>query len=284
MSTSWPNRVAIGGFVADNSADDFRVTAKVTGWGSPPVRGSIEDRAQQDGGWDATPLYSSRLVTIEGVVSQPSHAAAQAVADALCALPLTKLLELVVDNDALGPRSSWVRVDVGADPEWVSPTRFSYSLQLRAPDPLKYGPVRFATTGLSSVSGGAGLTFPLTFPLNFGLALGATPGVVTVPNTGKASYFPRFRIDGPVTNPVVTLAETGDQIRVAGSVVAGQWLDIDCRQRRVLLNGRVSLRHRTSFVGAWCAVPVGGGSLSWTADFGSESSVLSCWAYEGAWL
>lgn len=284
MTASWPNRVAIGGFVADNNDTDFRVTAKVTGWGTPPVRLTVDDRAQQDGGWDSTPLYSSRAVTIEGAVVQPSSAAAQTVADTLCALPLGSLLELVVVNDDVGTRSSWVRVEVGADPEWVTPTRFNYALQLRAPDPVKYGPIRFAATVLSSATPGAGLVFPLAYPLDYGVAPGTTPGVVSVPNVGTTSYFPRVRIDGPVTNPAVTLAETGDQVRFSGTVGAGQWLDIDTRQRRVLLNGLVSQRHKVSFTGAWLAVPRGGGSLSWTADTADPVASLSVWAYEGAWL
>ena len=282
MSDSWPNRVAIGDFVADNNADDFRVTAKLTGWGSPPIRLNVEDRAQQDGGWDSAPLFSSRVITVEGVVDQPSHAAAQAVADTLTSLPRT-LTEFVVDNDAVGPRSAWVRLEVGAEPEWISPECFTYTLQLRAPDPLKYGPAVFASTGLASASGGTGLVFPMAFPLDFGVPPGVTPGAITLSNAGTASYFPRLRIDGPVTNPVVTLQETGDQIRYAGTVAAGQWLDIDPGRRRVLLNGLVSQRHLVTFVGNWLAVPVGGASTIWTADTADPAATLSVWSFQGAW-
>ena len=282
--SDWPNRVAIGDFVADNNTDDdFRVTAKVTGWGAPPIRLSVEDKSQQDGGWDAAPLYSSRVVTLEGVVDQPSHFAAMAVADALTSLSLRTLHELVIDNEAVGPRSSFVRVEVGADPEWLSPECFTYTLQLRAPDPLKYGPATFGATTLAASAGGTGLLYPLSYPLDYGLAPGVTPGALDLPNAGTASYFPRLRIDGAVTNPVVTLVETGAQIRYAGTVAAGQWLDIDCARRRVLLNGVVSMRHKVSFVGAWPTVPVGGGTLSWSADSYGSSHQLSSWAFEGAW-
>ena len=124
----------------------------------------------------------------------------------------------------------------------------------------------------------------MAFPLDFGVPAGVTPGALSLTNDGTASYYPRLRIDGPVPNPVVSLAETGDQIAYSGTVAAGQWLDIDCSRRRVLLNGQVSVRHLVSAVGNWCAVPIGGGSLSWTADAADPAATLSAWAYEGAWL
>ena len=284
MSDAWPNRVSIGDFVADNSDDlDFRATAKLSGWGAPPIRLAMDDRASQDGAWDATPQYGARVITVEGVVDAPSHEHAQLVADSLTSLSLKTLHEFVVDNIAIGPRSSWVRLEVGADPEWLSPECFTYTLQLRAPDPLKYGPVAFSQATLAGALPGTGLTFPMSFPLDFGVPAGVTPGALGVENTGTAAYFPRLRLDGPVTNPVVTLAETGDQIRFAGTVAAGQWLDIDPGRRRVLLNGLVSMRHLVTFVGNWLAVPVGGATVSWTADTADPAATLSCWSFEGAW-
>ncbi len=83
--------------------------------------------------------------------------------------------------------------------------------------------------------------------------------------------------------PVVSLVETGDWIRYGGDVLAGQWLDVDCGNRRVLLSGQVSVRQRVSSSGSWLAVPPGGGSVSWTADAADPGASLGVWAYEGAW-
>jgi len=279
------NRVAIGSFVADNdSASDFRVTANVKGWAdAPEVRSGIASKAQQDGGWDASGYFDSRSVTVEGAVVQPTAADAADVADSLTALSLRSLHELVVDSDAVGPRSALVRVTQGAALEWVGDRAFTYAITVTAPDPLKYGPPTFTSTTLAGSAGGTGLTYPLTYPLSYGLAPGVTPGAATVPNAGTAAYWPRLRIDGPVPNPRVTLVETGDSIRYAGTLAAGQWLDIDCANRRVLLNGQVSVRHLVSSSGSWLAIPVGGGSVSWTADAADPNAELSVWGYEGAW-
>lgn len=285
MSDAWPTRVTIGDFIADNDTGaDFRVTAKLTGWeSSPPVRLTLEDRAQQDGAWDATPLLASRPIVIQGEIDQANHAAAMAVADALTGLRVQAVHQLIVDNDAVGERTAWVRIEAGAELDWVTPESFSYTLGVRAPDPLKYGVEQFEQATLAGSAGGVGLTYPLTYPLDYGVAPGVTPGALSLSNRGTASYFPRLRIDGPVVNPVITLVETGDRIAVALTLIAGQWLDIDCSRRRVLLNGQVPMRHVTSATGNWCAVPVGGASLTWTADSADPAARLSAWSYEGAW-
>ena len=284
---AWPRTVTVGSFLADvDSGTDFRATTSMTGWDdAAPIEVEIEPQAQQDGGWDATGYHRPRVVGIEGEVLQSSHTAAHAVRDELVALTPRSMHQLVVASTGLtGERSAMVRVSRGAAVQWLGPCRFRYSLELTAPDPLKYGPAVFDQSGLSSASGGTGLVYPLAYPLDYGVAPGATPGAIALANAGTASYLPRLRIDGPVTNPVVTLAETGDRVAYAGVVAAGQWLDIDCARRRVLLNGQVSMRHRVSFVGAWLAVPVGGATVTWTADDADPAALLSVWSFESAWL
>ena len=190
-------QVTVGSFVADYSAPgEKRVVTEVIGWGAPPVRLEVEDRMQQDGGWDSTPFHSSRIVTVNGAVAASSHAAAQAIAEELRGLSIRDVHEMTVTDDALGPRTSLVRIESGADPEWGGDRFFRYSLQLRAADPLLYGVPAFGAAVLSSVGGGSGLTFPLSFPLDYGVAPGTTPGQVQVDNVGTASYFPTLGIDG----------------------------------------------------------------------------------------
>lgn len=281
-----PRTVSIGSFLADyDGAGDFRITNALTGWDdAAPSEVGIEPKMQQDGGWDAAGVLRPRVVGVTGEVVQASHAAAHAVRGELVSLGPSTLHQLVVESTGVGrPLSALVRVTQPAVVEWLGPVRFRYSIQLTAPDPLKYGPVTFAKTGLSSSAGGTGLVYPLTYPRDYGIAPGVTPGALTVTNVGSSSYFPRLRIDGPVTNPVVTVSETGDRIAYTGTIAAGQWLDIDCARRRVLLNGQVSHRYLTSFVGGWLAIPVGGASVSWTADDAGAAATLSVWAYEGAW-
>ena len=108
---------------------------------------------------------------------------------------------------------------------------------------------------------------------------------MAVANGGTAAYWPRLRILGPVTNPVVTLVESGAWVRINGTIPAGQYVDINAPQvRNVLLHGDVSIRHwPVTWSGDWLAVPPGGGSVTWSADTADPAALLSVWSYEGSW-
>jgi hypothetical protein len=67
-------------------------------------------------------------------------------------------------------------------------------------------------------------------------------------------------------------------------VAAGTWLDIDLRNRSVLLNGRITVRPRVTSYGDWLSVPTGGGSITWVADDADPDASLSVWSFEGAWV
>jgi hypothetical protein len=280
---SWPNKISVGGLALDMDGSASRIVTNLTGWYAAPRRLGMEAKAQQDGDWDAVSSAGSRTLGIEAFAEEAGEAEAQAFARDLAALGSAGLLQVVVDNAATGPLSSWARVEVGADPEWIDACSFTYTMQLRSPDPLLYGPETFASTTLASSAGGTGLTYPLTYLLDYGVPPGVTPGAITLSNAGTAAYWPRLRIDGPVPNPSVSMVETGDSLRYNGTLAAGQWLDIDTANRRVLLNGQVSVRHLVSVTGRWLGVPVGGGSLTWTADAADPAATLSAWAHESAW-
>lgn len=271
--------------IALDLSDGSRVVERITGLdGAAPIRLDLEDRSQQNGAWDATPQYGSRVMQIEGFCEEADPASAQGLTDSLRALSLS-LVDLEISSTARGTRRAQVRVQSGFEPEWVGDRAFTYTMTLVAPDPLLYGPESFAQTNLASVVSGTGLVYPLAYPLDYGVLPGVTPGGITAPNAGTASYHPRLRIDGPVTNPLVSMVETGDFIRFDGVVAAGQHLDINWGvPRRVTLGDNpVSMRHKVSYSGNWLAVPVGGGSITFSADDADPAATLSVWSYEGAW-
>jgi hypothetical protein len=106
---------------------------------------------------------------------------------------------------------------------------------------------------------------------------------VSLRNDGTATYWPALRIDGPVTNPVVTVNETGDWVRIGRDITSGQWLDIDCAERSVLLNGQLSLAADVTFSGHWLGIPKGGASMTFNADSADSSALLGIYGTEGAY-
>jgi hypothetical protein len=278
---SSPRSLTIDGFVAVSAGADFRAVPDLTGWGdSPEIRSEMANRSQQDGAWDSTGFFGKRVVGIDGFVEAASHDAAIAIRDELTALRPQTVHTLTVDDGY--ESSAVVRVTQGAVFHWLNDVTFKYTLQLTAPDALRYGPAVFLSTGLDGVAG-TGRVWPRAWPRDWGVPAGSTAGSLAVPNAGKAAYWPRLRIDGPVPNPVVTVNETGDTLRYAGTLLAGQYLDIDCGSRRVLLNGQVSMAPLVTWSGSALAIPEGGASVSWNADAADPAATLSVFAYEGAW-
>ena len=281
---TWPNVVSVGGILLDRDVlGSFRSVTDLVGWDDAPgVRSGLLSKAQQDGDWDATGFSDGRVVTITGTVAEASARDAYTVAQQLAALRPQQVVEVVVVNAAIGTLSALARVTVGVKPSWIGTLAFEYTLTVTAPDSLKYGPPTFATATLATSTPGAGRIWPRAWPTDWGIPAGVTPGAVAVANAGTAAYWPRLRVDGPSPNPTVSMVETGAWVRYGGTLLAGQWLDFDMANRRVLLQGQVSVRQLVSSSGDWLAVPVGGGSVAWTDDGGDPAAKLSVWGYEGA--
>ena len=253
----------------------------MAGWLSLSMRRGREGRPRQDGNFPSTGDIDGKSITVSGVATYSSPVSAATERRQLLALGGRGLSPLTVVDDA-GVLTAMVEVD-SLVVTLVHPTMIRFAFALHAPDPLLYGPPTLESTTLAASAGGAGRVWPRVWPRDWGVPPGVTPGAITAANNGTAAYRPRLRIDGPVTNPAVTFVESGDTIRYNATLAADQWLDIDCGLRSVLLNGSVSARYRTSFTGGAFAVPVGGGSLTWTADTADPAATFTVWAYEGAW-
>jgi hypothetical protein len=237
-------------------------------------------KAQQDGSWPSTGHSDDIPISVSGTARFADPVAAKLAARQFRTVGGHGTTEMVV-IDAAGALSAGVERD-GKSVDWVNHFMFTWSLLLTATDPLFYGAPTYATATLSTSTPGAGKVYPVAYPLDYGIAPGVTPGAVSVANAGTAAYWPRLRTDGPVLNPVVSLVESGAWVRYTGSLLAGQWLDWDLANRRVLLQGQVSVRQSVSSAGDWLSVPPGGGSVTWSADTADPAALLSVWGYEMA--
>lgn len=283
MTTTQAHEFSYDGLVLTglDSRGSLWTVEAADGWhAGAPLRNQRQVKSGQDGEWPGKPLRGARVIRLQGRVFAPDLAVLEGNARDLASAPLTGT---VTGSSVFGDLSASCLMDDQPQFEALTDTKAIWQIVLVAPDPLLYGSPTFAQTSLASTAAGTGLVYPLAYPLDYGVPAGVTPGAVSLANAGTASYWPRLRIDGPVPNPTVTLVETGDWVHFEGTVTAGQWLDFDLANRRVLLNGQVSVRTNVSSSGAWLAVPPGGGSISWTADAADPAASLSVWGYEGAW-
>ena len=156
-------------------------------------------------------------------------------------------------------------------------------IEFHATDPRIYD-ATFTSSTLALPSAATGLTFPATAPFVFGST--GTGGTATFANAGNCPAPWIAQIIGPVTNPVVTLAATGQAVVINGTVNAGETLTIDSLSRTVLL-GTAS---RASWVGSttvWWELPAAtiAGPTTSTAQFGAASGTGTCtFSTRSTWL
>jgi hypothetical protein len=152
------------------------------------------------------------------------------------------------------------------------------TVQLYATDPLIYSALTTTTT-IALPQPPGGFTFDLTFDFDFGAQGG--PTTVTIVNSGTATAYPTVRVNGPVTDPSLRNETLDREVSVGLVVDTGEWLDIDFKNRTVLLNGSAN-RYQYLTVADWWGLEPGSNSIRYSAQEWSASSAV--FAHKSAWL
>lgn len=119
-----------------------------------------------------------------------------------------------------------------------------------------------------------GLASPMSSPL----VSGAPPaGAMVVVNAGAADTWPVIRLDGPMTNPVVTFVESGGVIALTYELVAGEYLVVDTnpRRRSIKLNGSANRYSALRFAASrWAPLVPGNNNVRLGLDAYSAPAAL----------
>jgi hypothetical protein len=120
----------------------------------------------------------------------------------------------------------------------------------------------------ASSGGEAGRTYDLTFDRDYPAT--SPVGSVTAVNAGTASAqdFVIF-LFGPCVNPRFENLTTGQQIRFVTTLTAGQFLEINVRDRTVRLNGLVAQNRYNTLdfaTSQWFDLPPGASLLRYRPD------------------
>lgn len=243
--------------------------------GSPDVRRYEQPRAARGGVMTSPPLYSGRTVTIGVNVNHTTQASfvtalddlVDALAEAFAAADDSEL-----GYDLGGPQTALFCRPV----RWQATTDTVYHhglsrvvFELFAADPLRYSDPETATTVPIAASGG-GFVFPLVFPLVF--AGGGSSGTATIVNAGNAAAPLRFRINGPVTGPTIHSDATDSDLTLDLTVGSGEWVDIDTKERSVLLNGTAS-RYNTLTAVEWFDLIPGSNTIRFSGASGGAPTL-----------
>ncbi|GLY43540.1 hypothetical protein Amsp01_095630 [Amycolatopsis sp. NBRC 101858] len=262
----------------DTDGVEWWVT-KEDGWsGGPGVRLELSDRPQRDGSFDAPSFRSARVITLEGTAIAPDEWVRERAKDRLAAV--------LADGSALTPlvvaertvrRTAQVRLSSAIKIVDTTPVSFDWSIQVTAPDPLRYGDPHDATCGLPRPA--RGMAFPVRFPLVFGQGEG---GVLALVNSGTATVRPVWTITGPCDQPVIRNDSTGERMAFSLSLAEGDVLTVDSAARTVFL-GEASRRAALLPRSKWFGLPPGSTTIGFEALDNTATGKLTA-HWRDAWI
>lgn len=120
----------------------------------------------------------------------------------------------------------WLRRVAGPTYTGRYPKKFTLGMSSAIPYVLSSSEQSIVIPALGTANVG-GRSYPRSYPLDYGSGSGA--GVGTAVNLGnvRRGARPRFRIDGPITNPILANDTTGHELRIIYQLLAGEYLIVD---------------------------------------------------------
>ena len=228
-------------------------------------------------------LLGGRRVPLTIGIRAASKAAARAALQTLQAAwrPSNEDIELAWMDD-LGT-FRWMGRPRLADPneDLVSAGVIDVECRFMATNPF-YEAATADSDSTSRTTAGSGFTPPFTPPFTLGAS---TDGTLRATNDGSADASWTARLDGPLTNPVITNLTTGERLAFTANggldLSGGEYVEIDSAARSVLLAGTASRRSQLSLDSRWWSLAPGDTDIELTADAGTGTLSVT---WRSAWI
>lgn len=274
---------------SDSDPDLCYWPVRMSGWSTRTTKNQRTAKPVLPGSYRAPNPTAEKIISLAGwcvAPSAPVRSKAENRLQSICSDPDILYRMDVTEEDGTRFRTVELEsVDIVRHDEF----HFQFTIQLAAPDPMKYDiGLLTASTGLPS-AGTLGLnwneaesTTGLDWQDPTGLDWGVvgSNGTMSLTNGGRAPAWPVFTISAganPLVNPVITEQSSGRQLRYTGTLLAGQTLVIDTNPfaRTVLLNG-VADRRPFLTRAEWFPIPANGStSATFSADAYSATALLT---------
>jgi hypothetical protein len=168
---------------------------------------------------------------------------------------------------------------VTVDPLTPDGRALRYQAQVLAPDPRAYSQDLVTLRSQPMGAQGGGDTYPEVYPITFNPS---NAGVVNAVNRGRSSTPPIYELSAEgadLVNPRIVRVPSSDttpEVRLAGTIAAGQRVFIDVANRRVLLNGTVLANYLVDWsVSTLADLPRGQSTVRLIADSSSPDATLT---------
>lgn len=258
-----------------------------TGYGVPSMRNSDDPVPQDDGTWTGPDYLDARELGLTVITRGDSPDDVVQNAEALLAA-----WSLDTASDGYGARMQLNLKMPGIDEriifgrprrarletQRIVGTNIASELEFYCPDPLWYS-ADLHSQGFSLSEPASGRGYDRDYDYGYG---GATDsGIEQLTNAGSRGVWPSAVIEGPVVNPRIENITTGQTVQFTITMESGQTLELDFKEKTVLLNG-TSSRYFTKS-GEWFKLAPGANDVRFASGSYDAGAALTM-TWRDAWV
>jgi hypothetical protein len=267
--------VALGGLLLNSvDADGVDWILDEFNWDdSPASTAELTQRARGHGATSSEGFFTPMVYTLTGVIAAPTVALGVAARNAMsAAVTLDEFQLTVAEGDSI--LHSMVKRQDQIIFKRINPTDRTFSIQIAAKDPRKFGDLITATTRLPFSEGGA--EYPVTYALTYTGVSGT--GVVRVNNPGNTQAPVWLRIDGPIPAGGWSITHQGKQqtltFATSLALAAGEFVTVDMDNREVKAQGQSA---RSGYVTSrgWFDLDPGDNDIAFSSANYSSTATLT---------
>lgn len=247
----------------------------------PPIRAIDQPKGGADGAFVSLDLLGPRTITMALEIIASTPTAYRALVDAVMAATVTQAAELPLylygstRRLLCRPRRRMIPYDA------EELRRAGEAIvEFVATDPLIYDATLLTATVAVAVASG-GRTYNRVYPLTYGAT--GSGGTFQMTNAGTYPTRATAHIVGPVDNPRIEAIDQSKKIQLALSLGASDFLDIDFKNRSIVLNGTASRRTALTADSAWFDILPGLNNLRYAESTATPGSVLT-FSFRSAWV
>ncbi|MGO4143719.1 hypothetical protein AB4Y77_01425 [Paenarthrobacter sp. YAF11_1] len=270
--------IALGDLLMNWVDDDGTVWAveENPGWlGSPASTAELTQRARGDGATSTEGFLQAKTLPMQGRIRAQTAELLSAAIDRLNHAVSVEPFNLIVAEAGRVRHMTVQRQDeILTSTVKGSATVATFSIQLSAKDPRKFGDVESHSTLLPKSSGG--MTYPKTYPVTYtGVS---NDGKLQIENQGNTNAPVWLRIDGPIPAGGWTVTHVGKRLQLsfATSIAlsAGEFVTVDMDRREILAQGQSA---RAGYVTSrgWFSLDPGHNEIAFSAANYSATAQLT---------
>lgn len=267
-------KITIGNLIIGTYASGF-LLEKHSGFGMASVRVDMKDRGHYHGANFGYAYYGKRAMVIDGEIVgtdvEDYEAKRQAMAQNFDILRGLQTV-LITSHDGKVYRTEAIIADAVEMPyEKGKMVRGKFQLTLLSEKPFFDGGVE--KSGTVKIYEGGGFAIPFSIPLPLDQGEDTTE---ILANDGNGYAYPVMTVYGSMENPTITNNATDEQMNIAYTLGASDYIVIDCYNRTAMLNGSTNVVDKIT--GDWLRLKAGNNEIRLsTATSDANARVEMVW-------